>query len=35
MTDMFPDAHEHSLKYIFPRIGETDDTDRIIEKLVP
>ncbi len=34
MTDMFADAHEHSLKYIFPRIGEVDDTDKIIEKLV-
>jgi len=35
MTDMLADAHEHSLKNIFPRIGETDDTDKIIEKLVP
>jgi nicotinamidase-related amidase len=33
MTDMFTDAHEHSLKYIFPRIGEIDDTEKIIEKL--
>ncbi len=33
MTDMFADAHEHSLKFIFPRIGEVDDTDKIIEKL--
>lgn len=33
MTDMMIDAHENSLKYIFPRIGETDDTDKIIEKL--
>ena len=33
MTDMFADAHENSLKYIFPRIGEVDDTDKIIEKL--
>jgi len=34
MTDMFADAHAHSLKYIFPRLGEVDDTDKIIEKLV-
>ncbi len=33
MTDMFAEAHEHSLKYIFPRIGEVDDTCKIIEKL--
>ena len=34
MTDMFAEAHERSLKYIFPRIGEIDDTDKIIEKLL-
>ncbi len=34
MTDMFADAHERSLQYIFPRIGEVDDTDKIIEKLL-
>ncbi len=33
MTDMFADAHEHSLKHIFPRIGEVDEADKIIEKL--
>jgi nicotinamidase-related amidase len=33
MTDMFADAHENSLKNIFPRIGEIDGTDKIIEKL--
>lgn len=33
MTDMFADAHAHSLKYIFPRIGETGSTDDIIAKL--
>jgi nicotinamidase-related amidase len=33
MTDMFPEAHENSIKYIFPRMGEVDDTDRIVEKL--
>lgn len=34
MTDMAAEAHERSLKYIFPRIGEVDDTDKIIEKLL-
>jgi len=34
MTDMLADAHEHSLKNIFPRIGETDEADKIIEKLM-
>jgi nicotinamidase-related amidase len=33
MTDMLADAQESSLKNIFPRIGEIDDTDKIIEKL--
>jgi nicotinamidase-related amidase len=33
MTDMVPDAHDNSLKYIFPRLGEIDSTDKIIEKL--
>jgi hypothetical protein len=33
MTDMFAEAHEKSLKYIFPRIGEMDTTARIIEFL--
>jgi len=33
MTDMNADAHERSLQYIFPRIGEVDDTDQIIEML--
>lgn len=33
MTDMFADAHNNSLKYIFPRIGELGTTDEIIEKL--
>ncbi len=34
MMDMFIDAHENSLKYIFPRMGEIDTTDKIIEKLI-
>lgn len=33
MTDLFADAHEHSLKRIFPRIGEVDHTTAIIEKI--
>jgi nicotinamidase-related amidase len=33
MTDMYAEAHERSLKYIFPRIGEMGTTDQIIEKL--
>lgn len=33
MTDMVAEAQERSLKYIFPRMGEVDDTDKIIEKL--
>ncbi|HWB26204.1 MAG TPA: cysteine hydrolase [Chitinophagaceae bacterium] len=33
MTDAFPEAHAHSLKYIFPRIGEVGTTAGIIEKL--
>ncbi|MEI9956199.1 MAG: isochorismatase family protein [Ferruginibacter sp.] len=33
MTDMFADAQENSLKYIFPRIGEVDTADKIIELL--
>jgi len=33
MTDLHADAHENSLKYIFPRIGEIDTTENIIKKL--
>ena len=33
MTDMFAEAHEHSFKYIFPRIGEVGTAEEIIEKL--
>jgi len=33
MTDSVPEAHERSMRYIFPRMGEIDDTDRIITKL--
>jgi nicotinamidase-related amidase len=33
MTDLAAEAHETSLKYIFPRTGEIGTTDEIIEKL--
>lgn len=33
MTDMHLSAHENSLKAIFPRIGEVDDTAAIINKM--
>lgn len=33
MADMIASAHEHSINIISPRIGEVDDTDKIIEKL--
>lgn len=33
MTDMRPLAHERSIQFIFPRIGETGSTKEIIEKL--
>ena len=33
MTDLNMDAHENSLKYIFPRIGEIDTTENIIRLL--
>jgi len=33
MTDMFQDAHDHSLTRIFPRIGEVDTTEAIVAKI--
>ncbi len=33
MTDTVAEAHERSVKYIFPRMGEVDVTENIIEKL--
>jgi nicotinamidase-related amidase len=33
MTDMFADAHNHSFKYIFPRLGEVDTTENILKFL--
>ena len=33
MTDMFADAHNHSFKFIFPRLGEVDTTENILKFL--
>lgn len=33
MTDTIAEAHDVSLTYIFPRIGELATTDKIIQKL--
>ena len=33
MTDMQPLAHERSIQFIFPRMGETGSTKEIIQKL--
>jgi nicotinamidase-related amidase len=33
MTDMSPDAHRNSVRYIFPRLGETATTAEILDKL--
>jgi len=33
MTDMAAEAHEHSTKRVFPRVGEVGLTDEIIEQL--
>lgn len=33
MTDMFLEAHEHSLSRIFPRIGEVDTTEAVVAKV--
>ena len=33
MTDLFADAHEHSIKRIFPKIGEVGNTATVIEAL--
>ncbi len=34
MADLNPDAHAHSLKAIFPRLGEVDTTAAVLAKLV-
>ncbi|WP_316804574.1 isochorismatase family protein [Pedobacter nototheniae] len=33
MADTIASAHEHSIQIIFPRLGEVDDTEKIIQKL--
>ncbi|GAA4336792.1 hydrolase [Mucilaginibacter gynuensis] len=33
MTDITIEAHDRSLKYIFPRIGESGTTEKIIEQI--
>lgn len=33
MTDMHAEAHEHSFKYIFPRLGEIGTTEEILKFL--
>jgi nicotinamidase-related amidase len=33
MTDMQPLAHERSIQFLFPRMGETGSTKEIIEKM--
>lgn len=33
MTDLRPEAHQASIAYIFPRLGETGTTDEIIDLL--
>jgi len=33
MTDRNPDTHRHSIEKVFPRLGETENTDRVLEQL--
>jgi isochorismate hydrolase len=33
VADLDPDAHQHSLTRIFPRLGETATTDEILTAL--
>ena len=33
MTDVRPEAHEYSLKYVFPRLGETGSTQDVLDLL--
>jgi len=33
MTDRDPEAHRHSVEKVFPRIGETDTTENVLEML--
>ena len=34
MTDVRPEAHDHSIANVFPRLGETGTTQDIIDLLV-
>jgi nicotinamidase-related amidase len=33
MTDLNAEAHRHTVERIFPRIGETETTERVLEVL--
>ena len=33
MTDREPDAHEHSLRRVFPQVGEVGTTEELLAKL--
>jgi nicotinamidase-related amidase len=33
MTDVRPEAHEYSLKHVFPRLGETGSTEDVLDLL--
>ncbi len=33
MTDLRPEAHEHSTRNVFPRLGETGTSRQIIDLL--
>jgi nicotinamidase-related amidase len=33
MTDVRPEAHEYSLKHVFPRLGETGSTQDVLDLL--
>jgi nicotinamidase-related amidase len=35
MTDLSPEAHDHSIRNVFPRLGETGKTRQIIDLLPP
>jgi nicotinamidase-related amidase len=33
MTDVRPEAHEYTLKHVFPRLGETGSTEDVLDLL--
>ena len=35
MTDLRPEAHDHSIRNVFPRLGETGTSRQIIDLLPP